>query len=189
MRDDPSTFYIDLRMITTCLTEGKLYELALNSYRFFYQPHVWETLFPQYVMEALDKAPPVQPNDPRDLPEYRAEDEEAERQGYRRLPAAARLPVIVATRLSLSFPLLISAIPLATIDDSQRPAIIFQRQWFTDGGFCSNFPVHLFDAPLPTRPTFALNLGTMTKGWQADADQTKNIRYARGNNDGLSLPA
>ncbi len=186
---DPSTFYIDLRMITTCLTEGKPYELPLNSYRFFYQPPVWETLFPKYVMEALDKAPPVQPKDPRDLPAYRAEDEEAERQGYRRLPAAADLPVIVAARLSLSFPLLISAIPLATIDDSQRPAVIFQRQWFTDGGFCSNFPVHLFDAPLPTRPTFALNLGTMTKGWRADSDQTKNIRYARSNNDGLSLPA
>jgi hypothetical protein len=30
---------------------------------------------------------------------------------------------------------------------------------FSDGGISSNFPVHFFDAPLPTRPTFALNLG------------------------------
>jgi spore coat polysaccharide biosynthesis protein SpsF (cytidylyltransferase family) len=47
---------------------------------------------------------------------------------------AGDLPVIVATRLSLSFPLLISAIPMATIDDSRRPEIAFQTQWFTDGG-------------------------------------------------------
>ena len=186
---DPAKFYIDLRMITTCLTEGKPYELPLNSYRFFYQPEVWETLFPEYVMDALAKAPPARPKNRGRWPEYEAEDEAAERQGYRRFPSAADLPVIVATRLSLSFPLLISAIPLATIVDSRRPEITFQRQWFTDGGLCSNFPVHLFDAPLPSRPTFALNLGTMRKGWRPDPDQTKNIRFARTNQDGLSLPA
>jgi predicted acylesterase/phospholipase RssA len=186
---DPADFYIDLRMITTCLTEGKPYELPLNSYRFFYQPDVWKTLFPGYVMDALAKAPPARPQKRTRWPEYEAEDEAAERQGYRRFPSAADLPVIVATRLSLSFPLLISAIPLATIDDSQRPKITFQPQWFTDGGFCSNFPVHLFDAPLPSRPTFALNLGTMSKGWQAGPDQTKNIHYAHTNSEGLSLPA
>jgi hypothetical protein len=186
---NPAMFYIDLRMITTCLTEGKPYELPLNSHRFFYEPAVWKGLFPDYVMDALAKAPPVRPKDPGRWSDYQAEDEAAERQGYRRFPSAADLPVIVATRLSLSFPLLISAIPLATVDDSRRPEITFQQQWFTDGGFCSNFPVHLFDAPLPSRPTFALNLGTMPKGWQPDSDQTKNIRYALRNEDGLSLPA
>jgi hypothetical protein len=186
---DPGNFYIDLRMITTCLTEGKPYELPLNSYRFFYKPKVWDTLFPRYVMAALAKMPPARPKDPRLWPNFQDEDDAAERQGYRRFPSAANLPVIVATRLSLSFPLLISAIPMATIDDSQRPKITFQPQWFTDGGFCSNFPVHLFDAPLPSRPTFAINLGTMSKGWQPDPDQTKNIRYAHTNSDGLSLPA
>lgn len=29
---------------------------------------------------------------------------------------------------------------------------------FSDGGICSNFPVHFFDAFLPGRPTFAINL-------------------------------
>jgi hypothetical protein len=30
--------------------------------------------------------------------------------------------------------------------------------WFSDGGISSNFPLHMFDAPLPRWPTFAINL-------------------------------
>lgn len=30
--------------------------------------------------------------------------------------------------------------------------------WFTDGGASSNFPLHLFDAPMPRWPTFAIDL-------------------------------
>ena len=33
-----------------------------------------------------------------------------------------------------------------------------ERCYFSDGGIISNFPVHLFDAPLPSRPTFAISL-------------------------------
>jgi hypothetical protein len=97
-----------------------------------------------------------------------------------RLPDAEHLPVIVATRLSLSFPLLISAVPLYAVDwqhpmtrrsidrydagvpteaDPEPDELVFSRLWFSDGGFCSNFPVHFFDAALPARPTFAINLG------------------------------
>jgi len=42
----------------------------------------------------------------------------------------------------------------------------------------------MFDAALPTRPTFAINLGSFPEGVQPDADQTKNIEYSR-NNDAL----
>jgi hypothetical protein len=30
--------------------------------------------------------------------------------------------------------------------------------WFSDGGLTSNFPIHFFDAPLPLRPTFGIDL-------------------------------
>lgn len=63
------------------------------------------------------------------------------------------LPVLVATRMSLSFPILLSAVPLWTVKD-RRPL----RHWMSDGGIGSNFPIHFFDAWLPTRPTFGLNL-------------------------------
>jgi hypothetical protein len=35
-----------------------------------------------------------------------------------------------------------------------------QKNWFSDGGICSNFPIHFFDAWFPTRPTFGVNLAT-----------------------------
>ena len=38
------------------------------------------------------------------------------------------------------------------------------RVWFSDGGICSNFPVHFFDGVMPTRPTFGVNL----KGFHQD---------------------
>jgi len=110
---------------------------------------------------------------------------------YYRMPTYGKLPVLVATRMSLSFPLLISAVPLhemftpGAADGANAPApkrdrpkttleatdslaaggaeqasdtVHFRRCWFSDGGICSNFPIHLFDAPLPRWPTFAIDL-------------------------------
>jgi hypothetical protein len=115
------------------------------------------------------------------------------------------MPVIVAARLSLSFPLLISAVPLWTIDrrsprnqqatqafrafregasskqEGPCGGLEFSRLWFTDGGLCSNFPVHLFDAALASRPTFAINLGPFPPGTTPSQDQTQNVEYARSN--------
>jgi len=34
----------------------------------------------------------------------------------------------------------------------------FVTNWFTDGGLCANLPVHFFDRPISTRPTFAIDL-------------------------------
>ena len=34
----------------------------------------------------------------------------------------------------------------------------FGVHWFSDGGICSNLPIHFFDQPLPLRPTFAIDL-------------------------------
>src|SRR5579863_4811469 len=99
--------------------------------------------------------------------------------GLKLLPDQDDLPVIVATRLSLSFPFLFCSVPLYAPDWSRRrkkpdeapstkrvagdalehdeirrPEVV----WFSDGGVCSNFPLHLFDSPLPRWPTFGINL-------------------------------
>ncbi len=71
-----------------------------------------------------------------------------------RLPGPDDLPVAVATRMSLSFPILISAVPLHAPD---RGGTI-RRVLFSDGGLSSNFPIHFFDALLPRRPTFGISL-------------------------------
>ncbi|QUS39354.1 hypothetical protein RPMA_11280 [Tardiphaga alba] len=79
-----------------------------------------------------------------------------------RLPPPQDLPVVFGARLSLSFPVLLSAIPLMTLDFAKarkgRSKIPLRHVWFSDGGLTSNFPIHFFDSPIPTRPTFCFNL-------------------------------
>jgi hypothetical protein len=85
-----------------------------------------------------------------------------------RLPDNANLPLVVAVRMSLSFPALLSAVPLYAVDYSRtfndHPAgtdarrRLATRVWFSDGGIASNMPLHFFDSPLPRHPTFAVNL-------------------------------
>jgi hypothetical protein len=80
------------------------------------------------------------------------------------LPPPADLPVVVAARMSMSFPGLISAVPLWRVDYGDNVGTREDRRfrarrcWFTDGGLTANFPVHFFDSPLPSRPTFAIGL-------------------------------
>jgi hypothetical protein len=80
-------------------------------------------------------------------------------QTVRHFPKPADVPVVVAARLSLSFPGLISAVPLHFVDYGRRPeSIALVTAWFSDGGIASNFPMHLFDDAFPTRPTFGFDL-------------------------------
>ena len=83
------------------------------------------------------------------------------RDGVIRLPSPQDLPIVFGARLSLSFPILLSAVPLLTPDfakhKSGRP-IPLRSVWISDGGLTSNFPIHFFDSPIPSRPTFCLNL-------------------------------
>lgn len=81
--------------------------------------------------------------------------------GFIRLPRPEDLPIVFGARLSLSFPVLLCAFPLWTPNFAavkHRKSASLRRVWFSDGGLSSNFPVHFFDAPLPSRPTFCFNL-------------------------------
>ena len=94
-------------------------------------------------------------------------------QGYRPLPNPADLPVVVATRMSLSFPILLSAVRLWTIDRTRKAyqehprTPVIEPAWFSDGGLSSNFPIGMFDSPLPLWPT----LGITLEEFPPDADQ------------------
>jgi Patatin-like phospholipase len=146
---DPSRKEIDLQMMTTCLTRGRPYRLPFAEQEerlFFFRRKDLDALFPPAVVDWMAKHG-------RPSPAPRADSE------FLPMPLGKDLPILVATRMSLSFPFLISAIPLQAIDyartDSEpRP----EPCWFSDGGIASNFPVHFFDAPLPGWPTFAINL-------------------------------
>ena len=200
---------VDLRMVATCLNLAKPYELPFSSGELYYDEKEWERLFPADVIASLRKQrPPVGDLDARRLAsrKARAAAAKAHSPSLRRLPEAPFLPVVVATRMSLSFPLLISAVPLWAIDYApyvpprrrwwQHPASPvdptkprFQKLWFTDGGLSSNFPIHMFDSPLPQRPTLAINLGRLNPDLgEPSLNPHENVRFARTNSDQILTP-
>lgn len=154
---------LDLQMMTTCLTLRRPYVFPFRTRIFHWCPDCWAAWFPPRVVAALRDASTeardrTQQVDgvarPLDLqcvhhPETRV----------RLLPVAPDLPVVVGVRLSLSFPILISAVPFQAIDFS-RPEGQWRlvEVWFSDGGITSNFPIHFFDTLLPRRPTFGITL-------------------------------
>ena len=172
--DHPLTFGdlrkagVTLKMNTTCLTWGRPFTLPFESAEFFFSPQEFQSFFPKEVVQwMVDHQANVKFHEKTDLGDRVP------------LPAADDLPVIVAARMSLSFPVLFCTVPLYAIDWSRRrrsadeplpePRVpgdalgadeprTPERVWFIDGGITSNFPLHLFDSPLPRCPTFAANL-------------------------------
>jgi hypothetical protein len=153
---------INLEMMTTCLSHGRPYRLPFRddeevheNRRFFFRVDEFERLFPKHVVAWMIE----HPRPPADEQSGKREAEYLQA-GFYPLPQPWDLPVVVAVRMSLSFPLLLSAVPLHAIDYTRVKETdrILERCWFSDGGISSNFPVHFFDAPLPRWPTFAITL-------------------------------
>ncbi len=150
---------IDLRMFTTNLSTGRPFVLPLTNEtcRLFYLPEELGPMLPKPVMDWIERhSRDYAPN-----PAFPGSDpapEEAPR-GLKELPAPEDFPVVLAARMSLSFPLLFSVIPLWAIDYTpDKGARTFRRCMFSDGGISSNFPIHLFDGLLPAWPTFGVQL-------------------------------
>lgn len=93
------------------------------------------------------------------------DEQEAKEKNLLELPDPEDFPVLLAARMSLSFPFLLSAIPLWAIKhEAPRGERHFHRCWFSDGGISSNFPMHLFDGLIPLWPTFGINLEPKIEG-------------------------
>jgi hypothetical protein len=166
---------ITLQMITTGVSHHEPRTLPFSDASFWFLREQFDRLFPKTVVDWMvaQAGTPVSVGG----------------SDYYKLPADGRMPVLVAMRMSLSFPLLISAVPLhepasrarrapgpAQADaaketslrqsmealtargDTSSSITAFRICWFSDGGISSNFPLHLFDAPLPLWPTFAIDL-------------------------------
>ena len=97
------------------------------------------------------------------------------------LPKPEDLPVIVAVRMNLSFPALLSSIPLYAIDYTVSESHV-ARHRFSDGGITSNFPIHFFDAAVPGRPTFGINLVEVPEVYP---DQERNVLLPTANEDDM----
>lgn len=138
---------IDFRAVTTCLSFGRPYEFPLSTNIFAFDPEELEKLFPKRVVDFLVEKGKAIPS------------ENLKRDG--KLPLTnPDLPVVVATRMSLSFPVLLSMVPLWAVD-YRRESKPLQRVWFSDGGITSNFPMHRFDALYPQWPTLGVTLATV----------------------------
>lgn len=166
---------IELKAMTTCLTLGRPFALPFESRRFYFRAEEMRRLFPERVVEwmARGRPEPTEVTPGETLPEAPPGLTTAAGDGAAPPAAAARdeglfpfpppedLPVVVAVRMSLSFPLLFSAVRLWACDFTlDAPAERFRPRpvWFSDGGICSNFPLHFFDALWPSRPTFGITL-------------------------------
>ena len=165
---------IDLQVMTTNLTNGRPMRLPVGRDRhenraedgggLLFDPEEWAAFFPDTVLQHL-----VAYSRTPDGERGRLLAELAPGNRLRYLPSGYALPVVVAARLSLSFPVLISVLPLWEIRDRKDAPAQLRRVLFSDGGITSNFPVHFFDAPLPRRPTFAINLA----GFEPDRKSTR----------------
>ncbi|MEO5916693.1 MAG: hypothetical protein ABIS50_20870 [Luteolibacter sp.] len=168
-KDDPNqgdVRDVNLEMMTTNLTHGRPYRLPFRddedlheNHLFYFREDEFLRLFPKSVVDWMIGRPRPIPAGEDKKGERQREREDRAKAGYFPLPAPADLPVVVVTRMSLSFPFLLSAIPLHSIDRKKLKAHqALERCWFTDGGLCSNLPLHFFDSPLPRRPTFSIDL-------------------------------
>jgi predicted acylesterase/phospholipase RssA len=158
-RDDPLTFgdlatgadsghAVTLRMMTTNLMTRRPHSLPFQEQTYTFKREDFEKIFPLRIVRYL-----LRKSD-------RFQAEAGEQGEYYKFPAPDNLPIIVAVRMSLSFPLLISAVPLYARDRTLKPEHSNRLQLclFSDGGLSSNFPIHFFDAMLPNVPTFGISL-------------------------------
>lgn len=146
---------ISLHMFSTNVTLGRpvAWPLVDRNTRLFFRKEEWARIFPPTLLEAVCKAAvayaPANDSDPP---------VSARTAGYYEVPSGG-MPIAVAARLSLSFPFLFTFVPVHAIDYEQpKEQRELRKCLLTDGGLCTNFPIHLFDAAHPRWPTFGLML-------------------------------
>jgi predicted acylesterase/phospholipase RssA len=153
---------IELSMMTTNLMMRRPYTLPIKEHTYLFRKSDFQRLLPARIYQfILSKVQPFDTGNPAD--------------DYCHLPAPEDMPLVLAARMSLSFPLLISAIPLYARDftlseevDRNTPRLCL----FSDGGLSSNFPIHFFDRLWPNTPTFGISLDAYDVKRHADRPRT-----------------
>jgi hypothetical protein len=156
---------VRLEMMTTNVTQARPVRLPFTEDVYMFCPVELSRWFPPRVMTVLGARGHALRDDgtPWCCPEHDTP--------LHKLPKVGDLPVVVAVRMTLSFPLLISAVPLWVVDYGAKQHVPVHCR-FSDGGISSNFPIHFFDSLLPSRPTFAISLAPYPKGYEK-----QHVRY------------
>ncbi len=201
---------ITLRLMTTNLSRRQPMAMPWTEQGYHFDAREFRALFPESVVAAMENS--------ADAPTTAEEPWFSAVRNFQRAPlvpfsAGKDLPILVAVRMSLSFPGLITAVPLHTVDHSRAenirqvaalrawredhpdatsqegaaavPGLTLQRNWFSDGGICANLPLHFFDSALPRRPTFAINLASFPPGWDQDVGELDKSFLPASNGGGL----
>jgi hypothetical protein len=156
--DDANDPLVNLQLVTTDLSAARPVILPLPDQPlrdeptpYLFDPEELAKLFPSEVVQQMVKAV-SQPGA-----------ETGEQQTLCTVPGID-LPIVVAARLSLSFPILLSTVPLWRADGVAAALV---QHTMSDGGISSNFPIHFFDSLFPARPTFGLDL----QPWRIDTEE------------------
>jgi predicted acylesterase/phospholipase RssA len=195
---------INLEVVTTNLTLGRPYTIPFESHQFYFDQTEFAVLFPEPVVKWLVEHPHQG---------HSGVVHSREGKPLHPLPDGRDLPLLVAARMSLSFPILLSAIPLYKVDylsvtsaspeDTEgvvSPRAVTEtkglnveqrtadRCWFSDGGICSNFPIHFFDSPLPRWPTFGIDLEPASPSKKRDRTDEDLVWFPQKPGAGSQLP-
>lgn len=202
---------ITLRLMTTNLSRRQPIAMPWANHEYSFDPAHFRTLFPEEVVARMEV---------EDAEEVTTEEDwffsvrRLQRQPLVSFPGPENLPIIVAVRMSLSFPGLIAAVPLHAVDYSRQtnqevgpaasawreahpdataqqgaaalPGLHLQPNWFSDGGICANLPLHFFDSALPRRPTFAINLAPFPRDWDRTGSELDKSYLPTDNSAGLA---
>jgi predicted acylesterase/phospholipase RssA len=149
---------IELALMTTGLSELRAHRLPHSSADLVFRASELSELFPPAIVDWMKARSHHTRHGARTvalLARLNAAGED-----YYFMPDPDDLPLVVAARMSLSFPVLLQAVPMFRLRalPVHADGVDLLRVWFSDGGLTSNFPIHFFDDILPTRPTFGVTL-------------------------------
>lgn len=166
---------IEIATMTTDLTSQRPYSLPLKMHgQYFFNQEEFVKILPRRVVNYMVRV---------------SQDGEVSGPSGKTLypvPVGAAFPVVLTARMSLSFPILLQAVPLYRRDSKGSGENNWERCLFSDGGIASNLPVHFFDAWLPRRPTFAISLGSFDKERHSESED--RVHFDQGIRDRLDLP-
>ncbi len=218
VEDPPLTFGdlerggIRLQLMTTNLSRRQPLAMPWDTSGYFFEPAHFRTLFPEPVVARME-TPGSATSAPSTAHQWLASLAAVQARPLLPFPRTEDLPIVVAVRMSLSFPGLIAAVPLHAVDFSLAvnknavdaasawrrdhpqatpeegaavvPRLTLQRNWFSDGGICANLPLHFFDSALPRRPTFAIDLASFPRDRQKASSEIDNSYLPVDNGAGL----
>jgi hypothetical protein len=174
---------IELALMTTGLSELRAHRLPHSSADLVFRASELAALFPPVILDWMIACSRRTRHGARTvdlLARMNAGGED-----YYFMPAPDDLPLVVAARMSLSYPVLLQAVPLYRLRALPfgGDGVQLLRVWFSDGGLTSNFPIHFFDAILPTRPTFGV---TLEDDLEEGAPLSQRVTLPSNNNAGTS---